>query len=328
MGSLYPCIEPYAVHDLRVDEPHRLYVEECGNPQGVPVIFLHGGPGSGCNTEHRRYFDPDFYRIILFDQRGSGRSRPLGVRLWNRTPDLVADMESIRRHLEINRWLLFGGSWGATLALEYASQHSDRVMGMILRGTFLARESDLTWFFIGLKRLFPQAWERFSGPVPDAGDLNRLIDGYHGLLHGDDPLSALDAARSWSDWGNQIVNWHRGQSTQKVEREAETQAQRELLLAKARIETHYAQHRYFIEENAILAGIHRLPPLPVTIVHGRFDLVCTIDAAWSLHRAISGSRLVEVADAGHLIDEPSMAAALVEETDRMRELVQSANERE
>jgi proline iminopeptidase len=320
MRSLYPSIEPYAVHGFDVDQPHQIHVEECGNPHGVPVIFLHGGPGSGCNAEHRRYFDPDFYRIILFDQRGSGRSRPLGETSRNRTSDLVADMERIRDHLEIPRWLLFGGSWGATLALDYAFSHPNRVQGMVLRGTFLARESDLDWFFVGLKRLFPQAWERFSGVVPDCADLCSLIDGYHALLHGENPLVALDAARGWSEWGSRVVNWHRGRDTGKANPDTETRAHQERLLAKARIETHYARHRYFIEENAILARIHTLPLIPVTIVHGRFDLVCTMDAAWALHRAIPGSRLVQVADAGHLIDEPSMAAALVEETDRMRGL--------
>ncbi len=245
----------------------------------------------------------------------------MGETSRNRTPDLVADMERIRSHLALSRWLLFGGSWGATLALSYAFSHAKRVTGMILRGTFLARESDLEWFFIGLRRLFPQAWERFSGTVPDCVDLGSLIDGYHALVHGENPLLALDAARSWSEWGSRVVDWHRGQGAGKADRGAETRERQERFLAKTRIETHYALHRYFMDENAILARIHTLPRIPVTIVHGRFDLVCTMDAAWALHRAIPGSRLVQVADAGHIIDEPPMAAALVEETDRMRELL-------
>ncbi len=321
MESLYPPCEPYAEHRIGVDEPHELFVEECGNPQGVPVVFLHGGPGSGCAPHHRRYFDPGFYRIVLFDQRGSGRSVPQGETAGNRTEDLLSDMETIRRYLQIEQWMLFGGSWGATLALIYGLTHPDRLLGVILRGTFLARESDLDWFFVELRRLFPQAWERLSQAMPDCRESHRLIDWYRHALHGEDRALALSAARSWSEWGSHVVGWHKADAVDASDKEPETEAQQARMLAKARIETHYARERYFIDENEILSRIDLLPAVPVSIVHGRFDLTCTMESAWLLHRAIPGSHFIEVREAGHLIDEPAMAAALIEETNRMRELL-------
>ncbi|MEW8689488.1 MAG: prolyl aminopeptidase [Candidatus Thiodiazotropha endolucinida] len=321
MSSRYPSNEPNAVYRICVDNLHALYVEESGNSQGVPVVFLHGGPGSGCSDDHRRFFDPDFYRIILFDQRGSGKSLPLGETKQNRTLELVSDMETIRRHLEIDRWMLFGGSWGATLSLIYALSHPDRVLGMVLRGTFLARESDLDWFFVGLKRLFPQAWDRLSHGLPDNTELKSLISWYHAAVHAGDRALALQAVHRWSEWGSCIVNWHKPQSEADADEAPETEAQQERLMAKVKIETHYARHRYFIENNEILNRIGSLSAMPVSVVHGRYDLICTMESAWLLHRAIPDSRFVQVPDAGHIIDEPSMAAALVEETDRMRELL-------
>jgi len=321
MKTLYPACEPYAIHRLTVGGGHEVYVEECGNPRGVPVLFLHGGPGSGCQSEHRRYFDPAFYRIVLFDQRGAGRSLPSGGTSHNSTADLVSDMEQIRLTLGIEQWMLFGGSWGTTLALIYAMAHPDRLLAIVLRGTFLAREADLEWFFIGLRRLFPQAWERFSQGLPACESLQGLIDWYHAAVHSEDRERSLQAARRWSDWGGQIVGWHLPRAADTSDSEPESEAQQSRLLAKVRIETHYARHRYFIGENEILERIASLPALPVSIVHGRYDLTCTLEAAWQLHQTIAGSRLIQVAEAGHLIDEPAMSAALIEETDRMRDLL-------
>ncbi len=317
MKQPYPACEPYAVHHIRVDAGHELYVEECGNPEGIPAVFLHGGPGSGCNPDHRRYFDPACYRIVLFDQRGSGKSLPLGETGHNRTADLVADMETIRRHLTIDRWLLFGGSWGATLSLIYLLTHPGNSLGLILRGTFLARESDLEWFFLGLRRLFPREWERFTQAIRNASTLDTLIDGYYEAVRDPDAKVALEAARRWSEWGDTVVSWHKRAKTRK----RDTAARQERMLAKVRIETHFARHRYFIDENEILARLGELPELPVAIVHGRFDLTCTEEAAWLLHRALPGSRFVQVAKAGHLIDEPAMTAALIQETDRLCQLL-------
>ncbi len=325
MKSLYPELDPYAIHHLNVDDLHELHVEECGNPNGIPALFLHGGPGSGCSDEHRRYFDPTYYRIILFDQRGSGKSLPLGETELNTSQHLVSDMETIRRHLGIEQWMLFAGSWGATLALLYAQTHPDRLLGMILRGSFLARTEDMEWFFVGLKRLFPQPRERFSNDVAEPENLETVIKWYYTAVHGDDHDLSLHAARAWSAWGSYVVNWHRARSGEKLDREkqseteTETETERERLLAKVRIETHYAYHRYFIVQNQILSNIATLPDIPVSIVHGRFDLTCTMEAAWLLHRAIPNSRFIQVEEAGHLIGEPAMTAALIEETDRMRE---------
>ncbi|MEJ2592595.1 MAG: prolyl aminopeptidase [Candidatus Thiodiazotropha sp.] len=314
LNALYPSIEPYAIRRIRVDDIHEIHVEECGRPDGVPVIFLHGGPGSGCGDDHRRFFDPAFYRIVLFDQRGAGRSSPAGETRNNTSADLISDMERIRRDLGIERWMLFGGSWGATLALLYAQAHPGRVSAMVLRGAFLARETDLVWFFRDLRRLLPEAWTRFSHAVGDADD---LIAGYYQALRGDDRTRALRAARAWDAWGSEVVNWQRARTPST----ADTQAPGEHVLAKIRLETHYAQHRYFIEDNRLLDRADSLPEVPVSIVHGRLDLACNLLAAWQLQRAIPGSRLVVLERAGHLMSEPDMAQALVAETDRLRELL-------
>jgi proline iminopeptidase len=321
MRSLYSASEPYAVHKIGVDNCHQLYVEECGNSQGFPVVFLHGGPGSGCADDHRRFFDPSFYRIILIDQRGSGRSTPLGETACNRTSDLVSDMEVIRRQLAIDQWLLFGGSWGATLALIYTLSCPERVSGMVLRGTFLARGSDLQWFLIDLRRLFPQAWERLAKALPDNTELLNLINWYYKAVHHEDSALALQAAYEWSAWGNHVINWPNPRSEGEAGKLSKIKAQQRRLLAKVKIETHYAFNRYFIEENEILKRIGSLRAMPVSIVHGRYDLTCTMESAWLLHRAIPGSRLIQVPDAGHLIDEPAMISALIEETDRVRALL-------
>jgi proline iminopeptidase len=320
MRDLYPSSEPYAVHKVAVAQQHRIYVEECGNSQGCPVVFLHGGPGSGCSSDHHRYFDPAFYRIVLVDQRGAGRSLPSGETEYNRTQDLVSDMEAIRRQLGIEQWLLFGGSWGATLALIYSLTHPGRVTGMILRGAFLARESDLAWFFIGLKKLLPQAWYRLVEGLPDNITLTDLINRYHDAVHGGDRSTALQAASKWSSWCSQVVNWHKAGTDDASEDKLDTEQQQTRLLAKVSIETHYAHHRYFVEENEILRRIGSLCSMPVSIVHGRYDLTCTMESAWQLHRAIPDSRLIQLPDAGHLIEEPSMVSALIKETDRMRDL--------
>jgi proline iminopeptidase len=321
MRDLYPSSQPYITHTIIVDKKHNIYVEECGNPQGYPVVFLHGGPGTGCCTAHRRYFDPDFFRIILFDQRGSGKSVPLGETNQNRTPDLVSDMDVIRGQLGIEQWLLFGGSWGATLALIYSLSYPDRVSGMILRGTFLAREPDLEWFFIGLQRLLPQYWQQFVRDLPKNIGLRELINRYHAAVHTGDRNAALQAAASWSGWGGRVVGWRQSQIHHSQDKIPAAKERQERLLAKVKIETHYARHCYFLKENEILRRIGSLSSMPVSIVHGRYDLVCTMDASWRLHRAIPGSRFVQLPNAGHLIDDPAMLSALIEETDRMRELL-------
>jgi proline iminopeptidase len=270
--------------------------------------------------DHRRYFDPDFYRVLLFDQRGSGRSTPLGLTEANHTWELVEDMESVRRALDVDRWILFGGSWGATLALIYAERHPERVIGMVLRGVFLARPRDLEWFFgpDGVARLFPESWRDFSRAMPLAERRN-LVSAYYRCIHGSDQPSAVAAARSWSAWEDRVATWSLPPTSEKGAKPVDESR----LLAKARIETHFAQGRYFIAENAILDHVGRLAGIPVSIVHGRRDLTCTLEAAWLLHRAIPRSIYAVVPEAGHLASEPAMVDALVRETDRMRDRLKS-----
>jgi proline iminopeptidase len=318
MTPLYPPIAPYRVHHMPVDPPHTLYVEECGRPDGVPVVFLHGGPGSGCRPDHCRYFAPDFYRVLLFDQRGCGRSMPAGTTAGNRTEDLVADMEAIRRALGIAKWLVFGGSWGAALALCYAQRHPERLLGLVLRGTFLARARDLQWVFgpDGAARLLPRHWERFLARLPPE-ERQDPVTAYHRRIHAGETGDALKYARAWRAWEDRVATWTLAQPPSGDERPADGQG----LLAQARIATHYARNAYFLKENQLLDGASLLPQVPIVIVHGRRDLVCTMEAAWGLHGCVPWSRLAVVPEAGHLASEPAMIDALVSETDRLRGLL-------
>lgn len=307
MRTLYPEITPLAVHRLRAGA-HEIYAEECGNPDGIPVIFLHGGPGSGCNENHRRYFDPSRYRIILFDQRGCHRSTPRGAVTANTTRDLLADLERIREQFQIGKWTIYGGSWGATLGLLYAQRWPARVTSMILRGAFLARARDLSWFLgDGASRVFPEYWTEFVDAIPEA-ERGDLVTAYHRRIHGSDPGMRLEAARHWSRWGARVTTY----LVQPPVAEAEDP---EKILSEAAIETHYALNRYFIEENQILRDAARLPRVPVRIIHGRRDLTCTLESSWALHRAIPGSVLNIVEQGGHLAGEPVMTDALVQATD-------------
>lgn len=310
MRDLYPPLKPNQVRRLDVDDPHSLYLEECGNPEGVPVIFLHGGPGKGCNERHRRYFNPGRYRIIIFDQRGAARSSPAGCTQNNTTHDLIADMERIRNEFHIEKWLIYGGSWGAALGLLYAQQYPERVTGMILRGTFLARKSDLEWFTgNGVGRLLPDHWEKFIAPVPPSLQQDPVAS-YFSRVHGDDENDRLMAAKAWSEWSSRVVTYL------MTEGPVEVQAD-EQVINEVSIETHYARHHYFIEEDQILRNVRRIPDVPIFIVHGRRDLTCTLEASWKLHRAVSGSELQIVPNGGHLAGEGVMIDALVSATDRM-----------
>lgn len=310
MRELYPEINASNSYRLKVDPVHTIYVEEAGNPRGIPVIFLHGGPGSGCNENHRRYFNPKKYRVVLFDQRGCNRSTPVGETKNNSTQDLLQDIERIREHLGIEQWLVFGGSWGATLGLLYAQSHPSRVLGMILRGTFLARQKDLDWFGRkGASMIFPDYWQDFTGIIPDP-ERSDLISAYHARVHGADREARETAAMAWSKWAGRLVTYLLPGADYTPGDVGKTV--REVL-----IETHYAMHRYFIDENRILDNAALLPPVPVRIVHGRRDLTCTLDASWSLHRALHDSELVIVKEGGHLAGEPVMVDALVTATDDM-----------
>lgn len=313
--SLYPPISPYRSGHLRVSAVHEVYYEESGNPQGRPVVFLHGGPGGGTHPKMRRFFDPEAYRIVLFDQRGAGRSRPHASLEENTTWHLVDDMETLRRHLGISRWLLFGGSWGSTLALAYAQAHPERVTGLVLRGIFTLRQRELRWFYQdGASRLFPDAWAHYLAPIPqdERGD---LIAAYHRRLTGADPAARLHAARAWSVWEASTSNLvpEPGQVAQF--------GQEDFALAFARIECHYFMHRGFFEhEDQLFEQIPRIRHLPGVIVHGRYDVVCPLETAWELHEHWPEARLEVVPDAGHSAFEPGTVHHLVGATDRFREL--------
>lgn len=308
MSKLFPEIEPYATHRLTVDPPHVLYVEECGVASGLPVLFLHGGPGAGCEPYHRRFFDPNRYRIVLFDQRGAGRSTPHASLERNTTQDLIADIERLRVHLDIERWVVFGGSWGATLALVYAEVHPERVLGLILRGIFLCRSWEIQWFYQeGASRIFPDHWQEFIAPIPPA-ERGDLLHAHHRRLTGANATARMESARAWSLWEartatlmpNQKVIDHFGSSR--------------VALALARIEAHYFVHDTFLDPNQVLNEAHRLRGIPGIIVHGRYDVVCPATNAWELHQAWPESTLEIIPDAGHSAAEPGITAALVRAT--------------
>ena len=308
MRSLFPDIKPYATQSLAVDDLHTLHIEECGIPDGLPALFLHGGPGAGCEPMHRRFFDPHRYRIVLFDQRGSGQSTPHAELRDNTTGHLVADIERLREHLGIDRWVVFGGSWGSTLALAYAETYPERVLGLILRGIFLCRDQDIHWFYqSGTNRLFPDLWEHFITPIP-AAERGDLVSAYYRRLTSANELERLRAAKAWAVWEGSTVTLDSSPVT--VEQFGE--ARRALSLA--RIECHYFINRCFLEPDQLLRDAHRLHSIPGVIVHGRYDVVCPLDNAWALHRAWPEAELRIVTPAGHAASEPGIVDALVTAT--------------
>lgn len=307
---LYPEINPYHSQMLDVGDGHELYVEESGNPDGIPVLFLHGGPGAGCETWHRQLFDPLHYRIVLFDQRGCGKSKPHAELANNTTWDLVADIERIRDALGVERWLLFGGSWGSTLALAHAQTHPEHVRGLILRGIFLCRRHEIEWFYQqGTSRLFPEYWQDFIAPIPpDKRD--SMLEAYHEILTGDDEIHRLAAAKAWSIWEGRTATMHTNDDIVSHFGNAHT------ALSMARIECNYFINDAYLEADQLLNNMERIAHLPGTIVHGRYDAICPVENAWQLHQCWPGSRLEIVPDAGHSAAEKSITAALVAATDR------------
>ncbi len=311
MLTLYPEIKPYETHTLEVDGGHSLYLEESGNVDGIPVLFVHGGPGAGCDPKNRCFFDPDFYRIVLFDQRGAGRSTPHAGLENNHTDALIEDMEAIREHLGIERWLLFGGSWGSTLSLLYAQRHPEKVLGLILRGIFLGRDRDIQWLYQqGASRLFPDYWEDYLRPIP-ADRHDNLIEAYYELLTGGNELARMGAAKAWSGWEAHCATLRPNLEVY------EHLVDPHVALAMARIEAHYFINGCFIRENQILEEAEALSGIPGIIVHGRYDIVCPIDNAFALHRLWPESELHIVRDAGHVSSEPGITDVLVRATRRM-----------
>jgi len=309
MRTLYPAIEPYVRHTLEVDPPHKIHVQECGNPRGIPVLFVHGGPGGGCEPYHRQYFDPQRYRIILFDQRGCGRSAPHAELQANTTQALLSDMERIREHLGVERWLLFGGSWGSTLSLIYSETYPDRALGLVLRGIFLCRHEDIHWFYQnGASKLFPDYWRDFIAPVTPARR-DDMVGAYYELLTGDDEVNRLAAARAWSVWEGRTSTLRSNPAL------VEHFGNAHFALGMARIECHYFANNCFIEPNQILNQAARLQHIPGVIVQGRYDVVCPMEQAYALHQAWPQSRIEIIDAAGHSAAEPGIADALVRATD-------------
>lgn len=312
MLTLYPSIKPYAEHNLKVDDVHTIFIEECGEPGGIPILFLHGGPGVGCDSNHRRFFNPKLYRIILFDQRGCGRSTPHLSLVNNTTQDLIADMEKIREHLNVKRWILFGGSWGATLALLYAQAHPQNVLAMILRGVFLARQEDLDWLFKvgGVSKFFPDYWQRFLTHVPE-NERDNIIQAYYELLHGKDELLHMAVAKCWGLWEAECT-------TLEINPDIEKKfTNPHFALAVAEIETHYFINKNFIEENQILNNMAKIAHIPAIIVHGRYDMVCPLESSYSLNLVWPGSQLKIIRNAGHAALEPAITDALIHATDEL-----------
>ncbi|MDB5764183.1 MAG: proline iminopeptidase [Herminiimonas sp.] len=304
----YPPIEPYDSGLIEVDGGHRVYWETCGNPLGKPALFLHGGPGGGCSAGNRRLFDPQRYRIILFDQRGCGRSLPHAGLEANTTAHLIGDIELLRQRFGIERWLVLGGSWGATLALAYAEAHPARVGALVLRGVFTARQAELDWLYRGgASFLFPEAWDRFLAPIPEC-ERSDLIAAYHARLTCGDPLVEAAAAQAWCAWEEELMTLE-PQPAAPVSDIAP-------LRAMARIETHYFMHRAFFEEGQLIGNAHRLHGIPAVIVQGRYDAVTPPATAWDLHRAWPQTDLQMVPDAGHASTEPGNLRRLVMATDR------------
>ena len=313
LRPLYPTIEPFDQGHLAVDDHHQVYYEQCGNPDGKPVVFIHGGPGGGASEEYRRFFDPEAYRIVLFDQRGCKRSTPYASLVDNTTWHLVADIERIREHLGIERWQVFGGSWGSTLGLSYAQSHPERVTELVLRGIFMLRRKELLWFYQeGASHLYPDAWETYLAPIPEV-ERGDLMSAYYRQLTSDDQETRVRAAKAWSVWEGTTSMLYPDPS-----HIAETGTD-EFAVAFARIECHYFNHGGFFEvEDQLLRDVDKIRHIPAVIVQGRYDVVCPARSAWDLHRRWPESDLVIIEDAGHSAFEPGIRSQLIEATDRFR----------
>jgi proline iminopeptidase len=308
--ELFPEIEPFASGWMKTDSVHEIYFEECGNPQGLPVLVLHGGPGGAVNPGMRRYFDPSRYRIILFDQRGCGKSRPNASLEDNTTWTLIDDIERLRERCGVEKWVVFGGSWGSTLSLAYAITHPERVLSLVLRGIFLLTRKELHWFYQdGCSMIFPDAWERFLAPIPEA-ERHDLMGAYYKRLTGPDEKARVDCAVAWSSWEGETV------SVEGPSARPDKFADPEFAIAFARIECWYFMNGgFFPEEDWILKNVERIRHIPAWIAQGRFDVVTPISGAWSLHRAWPEAKLDIVPDAGHASTEPGIVDSLIRATD-------------
>lgn len=311
--DLFPPISPYSTGFMEVNDIHSLYWEQSGNPDGVPVLLLHGGPGAGATPTHRRFFDPDHYRIIIFDQRGAGRSTPLGCLEDNTLADLVDDMERLRKRLNVERWHLFGGSWGSTLALAYSQQYPNRCISMILRGIFLLEQPEVDWFLYGMKMIFPEAWDQFAAVIPEE-EHDDLLRSFHERLTSPDDKARMDAAIAWSLYEGACSSLLPNYET------ITTDEQKGHALALARIESHYFLKQVIAPENSLLLGIDKIRHIPSTIVHGRYDVICPIHTAHRLHAEWPEADYIVVPDGGHSALDPAIRSRLIEATENARTL--------
>ena len=312
--DLYPSIEPYETGVLEVSDGHRLFYELCGNPSGRPAVFLHGGPGAGCNPTHRRFFDPAVYKLVLFDQRGAGRSTPMASVHENTTQKLVGDIETLRRHLRIDRWVVFGGSWGSTLGLAYSQTHPERVTELVLRGIFTLSQFELRWFYFegGASALFPDHWQNYVAAIPPE-ERNDMVHAFYKRLTSSDRATRVKAARAWSTWEAATSYLHIN------EENLHKWGEEDFAIAVARIECHYFVNRGFLEtEDQLIRNVDRIRHIPAVIVQGRYDVVCPMQTAWQLHQAWPEAEFHVTPDAGHSAFEAGNTHQLILATDKFR----------
>lgn len=315
MANLFPEIEPFKKETLKVSSLHEVYFEQSGNPDGQPIVFLHGGPGGGTDPKHRQFFDPSHYRIVLIDQRGCGQSKPTAELEENSTWELVHDLELIRKHLGMRDWIVFGGSWGSTLALAYAAKHPSRIRGLILRGIFLCRKEEIDWFYQeGASKIFPDLWDQYLAPIP-AEERGDMLSAYHRKLTGGDKTQQLAAAQAWSKWEGATSK------LQFSEAMVSSFDDPKHALEFARIENHYFMNKAFFEtDNFLLENVESFRQIPGIIIHGRYDMVCPVKNAWDLHRLWPEAQLHIIPDAGHSAFEAGIQSALVDATEAFKAL--------
>ena len=302
---LFPDIKPYVKHSFQVDSTHTLYVEECGIPNGIPVLFLHGGPGAGIEPYHRRFFDPEKYRMVLFDQRGSGKSTPHASLVNNTTQHLTADIETIREKLKIDKWIVFGGSWGSTLALVYAQAHAENVLALVLRGIFLCRKKEIEWFYqSGASKIYPDYWRDFIAPVP-VDKRNDIVNAYYDILTGSNDIARMAAAKAWSIWEGRTASL--AARKEVIDHFSHTRT----ALSVALIECHYFVNNAFMTPNQLIDNIESIRHIPAFIVQGRYDMICPMESAWELHQAWPEAKFKVVGDAGHAASEKGIVSVLV-----------------
>ncbi len=324
--NLFPELDVFDKKTLKVDDLHEVFYEVCGNPTGEPVVFLHGGPGSGCNPAQRRFFDPAHYRIILIDQRGCGRSKPLGEVAQNTTAKLVTDIESIRTALDIKQWLVFGGSWGSTLALSYALAFPQHVTGLVLRGIFLSRSSELNWFLGDVAHFYPEVWHALTGYLP-ANERYDVLSAYSQRIFSDDSAISIPAAQHWNAFESAIMRLVPNEASPPQNSASEANATEitngevaNIEVARARVQIHYIQHKCFVDGDAILKSATQLAHIPTIIVQGRYDMVCPPKSAWELSRAMPHAELHIIQDAGHSAMEVGITSALIAATEKFKRL--------